>query len=260
MKRIILLEICLIMMLTLVSCGNDANNSLDEVMDELNGANASSIDETESDVSSEITLTAAEIVKREYEKSGEYLFNGTKTEFNYAYPQIVLDQMGVTSINERIKNYCEALIDTELNAMKSNRKLGMTKMSYSAYLKGEILSILIKSEYGYEFTLFEAINLNILTGIEQEKDDIFNAAGLTTTDAAEKIKTAAEDKYVQIHGTIADRDVDDTIDYAKGKSATSIDYDVDMTLYFDEDGNLKAIVRIYKLGGEEYEYHEVMVK
>ena len=83
---------------------------------------------------------------------------------------------------------------------------------------------------------------------------------MTSNDAAEKIKTAAEDKYVQIHGTIADRDVDDTIDYAKGKSATSIDYDVDMTLYFDEDGNLKAIVRIYKLGGEEYEYHEVMVK
>ena len=260
MKKIILLAILLVMIFTLVSCGNGANNSLDEVMDELNGANVSSVDETTSDTSSEIILTAADIVKREYEKSGEYLFNGTKTEFNYAYPQIVLDQVGVASINERIKNYCEALIDTELNAMKASRKLGMTKMSYSAYIKGEILSILIKSEYGYDFTLFEAINLNITTGIEQERNDIFNAAGLTSNDAAEKIKAAAEDKYMQIHGTIADRDVDDTIGYAKGKAATSIDYDVDMTLYFDEDGRLKAIVRIYELGGEEYEYHEVTVK
>lgn len=259
MKRIILLALCLIITVVLISCGS-SSNSLNEVIDELNGANTSSINDVESDISSEITITAADIVKREYEKNGEYLFNETKIEFSYTYPQITLNQVGIDSINERIKNYCEALIDTELNAMKNNKNIGMTKMSYSAYLKDKVLSILIKSEYGYDYTLFNALNLNIETGIELEKNDIFNAAGFTSTDATEKIKAAAEDKYVQIHGTIADREVDDTIDYAKGKSATSIDYDVDMTLYFDESGRLKAIVRIYELGGEEYEYHEVTVK
>ena len=259
MKRIIILGLCLVLIISLVSC-NGSSGSLSEVIDEINSTNTPSVDENGSDVSSEIPITAADIVKREYEKSGEYLFNGTTTSYSYAYPQITLDLAGIASINERIKNYCEALIDTELNAMKSSRKIGMTKMSYSSYVKNQILSILIKSEYGYDFTLYEAINIDISTGIEQEKSEIYNAAGLTSDDAAEKIKQAAEDKYVQIHGTIADRDVDDTIGYAKGKSATSIDYDVDMTLYFDEDGKLKAIVRIYELGGEEYEYHEVTVK
>ena len=259
MKKIILLALCLILTIALVSCGS-SSNSLNEVIDELNSANTSSLVETQSDVSSEITIKAEDIVKREYEKKGEYTFNEVKTEYSYTYPQITLEQTGIASINERIKNYCEALIDTELNAMKNNKNIGMTKMSYSAYVKDKVLSILIKSEYGYDYTLFDAINLNIETGIELEKNDIYNAAGYTSTDAAAKIKAAAEDKYVQIHGTIADRDVDDTIDYAKGKSATSIDYDVDMTLYFDQSGRLKAIVRIYELGGEEYEYYEVTVK
>ena len=259
MKKIILLALCLILTIALVSCGS-SSNSLNEVIDELNSANTPSLVETQSDVSSKITIKAEDIVKREYEKNGEYTFNEVKTEYSYTYPQITLEQTGIASINERIKNYCEALIDTELNAMKNNKNIGMTKMSYSAYVKDKVLSILIKSEYGYDYTLFDAINLNIETGIELEKNDLYNAAGYTSTDAAAKIKAAAEDKYVQIHGTIADRDVDDTIDYAKGKSATSIDYDVDMTLYFDQSGRLKAIVRIYELGGEEYEYYEVTVK
>lgn len=266
-KKLLALLLCAAVLSLFVSCGEKSNATLDEVLAEISpedyassdlGADGSDL--SSSDVSGEVTVTVKDAVKTEYQKSGSYTYSGTKIAYSYKYPQITLSGVNVSEINDDIKSYCQALIDVELSAMNSGRKIGMTDMNYTACVKGEALSLLISSQFGSEYTLYETVNINITTGSELSKNDILNAAGLTSKDGDAKIKAAAESKFTQVHGTVSDRSTDEMIDYEKAKSATSLDYDSDLQLYFAENGSLKAIVRIYKLGGNDYEYYEVSVK
>lgn len=266
-KKLLALFISAAILSLFASCGEKSNATLDEVLAEISPEDYASSDlgsdesdSGSSDMSDEVTVTVKDAVKTEYEKSGSYTFGGKKTSYSYKYPQITLSGVNVSEINDNIKNYCQALINVELSSMNSGRKLGMTNMNYSACVKGEVLSLLISSQYGSEYTLYETVNINITTGGELSKNDILNAAGLTSKDGDAKVRAAAENKFVQVHGTVSDRSADETIAYEKAKSATSLDYDSDLQLYFAENGSLKAIVRVYKLGGDEYEYYEVSVK
>ncbi len=256
MKRCLLWLICAVILFCLVSCGS--SSSLSDVLNEFNSNESQSESQNSDDQKDK--LTVKDVIKVKYEKSGSYVSGNKKSEYSYKYPEIILSDEAFSEFNEQISNYCQALIDVELDQMNNGEDIGLTVMDYTVCLKGDILSVLIRSQYGFDHTLFETVNVNVKTGEELENDAILNAAGLSSEDGEKKIQTAAENKYIQIHGTVSDRDVDETVEYGRGKTATLLDYNDDMSLFFGENGGLKAIVRVYELGGEKYEYYEVSVK
>ncbi|GEM_PF-3891174 len=261
MKRFITLLIAATMLFSIASCGPKTTASLDDVLSDINNkSDVSSVNSSDSAHVSSTPLTVAETVKEDFRATGTYSFSGKTINYSYKYPQLTLPNVSLTEINTRIKNYCSALIDVELKAMAMNSRVDLTEMKYTACIKDNVLSLLISSVYGSEYTLYEAININTDTGAELNKEDLLNAAGMTTTDGMNKIKAAAESKFLQLYGKDTDYLPDEIEAYEKAKKSTSVDFDVDMTLYFNEIGALKAIVRVYEPTGEEYGYHEVSVK
>ncbi len=263
MSRFFTLVLAVCLTFSVTACAPKSNTTLDEIVGEINpDLSQSSSSDMSSNVSSNITLTKDELVKTEYSKKGTYSLSGTKTDYSYEYPQITVPDRNLSKINSRIRNYCTALINVELESMEQNRKIEMTKMSYSACVKNNVLSVVIRSVFGEQFTLYEAVNINIETGNELEKNDVILAAGFTSADGDSRILQAASDKFLQLYGESADYStVDEITAYERAKAATEVDYDVDMTLFFDEDGVLKAVVRIYEpLTDDSYDYFEVKVK
>lgn len=261
MKKFIITLLAATMLFTLASCGPKSSASLGDVLSEINNiSNVSSVSSSDSAEILSTPLTVAETVKEDFHASGTYTYGGKKINYSYKYPQLTLPNVSLTEINSRIKNYCSALIDVELKAMAKNSRVDLTEMKYTACIKDNVLSLLITSVYGTDYTLYEAININTDTGAELNKENILNAAGMTTTDGMDKIKAAAESKFLQLYGKNTDYSTDEIEAYEKAKKSTLLDFDVDMTLYFNEIGALKAIVRIYEPTGEDYGYHEVSVK
>lgn len=249
-------------LVTLSACTPKSNATLDDVINDID-PNYYAVSEAESEVSSEaeVKLDMNEVVKVEFCEKDTYTYDGQKTDYSYEYPRLNLPNVNLTNVNDSIKNYCNALISVEKKAMDEGRQIEMTKMGYSANAKNNVLSVVIRSEFGEQFSLCKAVNISVKTGAELTNNEVILAAGFTSTDGESKILNAAKDKFTQLYGVSDDYNTPDEITaYERAKAATELDFDVDMSLYFDQNGALKAMVRIYEpLTDDSYDYFEVKV-
>ncbi len=251
-----------VLLLGLASCAPKSNATLKDVINEID-PEYYAVSEVSSEASSEeeIKFDLNDVVKVEFCQKDSYKCDGVTTDYSYEYPQLSLPNINLTKINNSIRNYCSALINVETKAMTEGRQIEMTKMSYSASSKFNVLSVIIKSEFGDQFTLTKAINLSVKTGAELTNNDVILAAGFTSADGEAKILNAAKDKFTQLYGESDDYNTPDEITaFERAKAATEVDFDVDMSVFFDQNGELKAMVRIYQpLTDDSYDYFEVKI-
>lgn len=244
------------------ACAPKSNSTLDDVVNDID-PNYYAVSEVSSEVSSEaeVKLDMNEVVKVGFCEKDSYTFDGERIDYSYEYPQLYIPNVNLTKVNDSISNYCNALIGVETKAMNEGRQIEMTKMGYSANAKNNVLSVVIRSEFGDQFTLCKAINISVKTGAELTNNEVILAAGFTSSDGEAKILNAAKDKFTQLYGQSDDYNTPDEITaYERAKAATEVDFDVDMSLFFDQNGSLKAMVRIYEpLTDDSYDYFEVKV-
>ncbi len=265
MKRFIPLLLAVAVMILCAACAPKSNASLQEVINDLNTSSADDISSfnTSSD-DSPIDITVEDAVVSEYKKVGTYVCGNQKVDYSYEYPKITVKTFDVNQINNKIRQYCEALINTELKAMRNEQFIQMTKMGYTACVKNNVLSVTMRMNFEADqlkYTIYNAFNINLRTGAELDKNEVLNAAGYTSTDGEAKIKAAAQNKFTELYGNEYDYDGEELEAYNKALESTLVDYDVDMTLFFDGDEILTAVVRVYNPEDENLSYnYEVKVE
>lgn len=196
--------------------------------------------------------------------------------FDYSVPQIVDDTEDAKEINYLIECLFEDMHNTTQKAAKEGEitaeefdSTGWFQTNYDCYWNGSIASIVIYSTGYYDSdTKYNVYNYDFATGEQLSNEDIFVLKGITGEQFAEDIRRAAVyslDVEIQQffenempltedelwYADVVDEDVQHMYgDYllARAKTIHMDNIDEDVPVYLDENGELKAITRIYNMG------------
>ena len=172
-------------------------------------------------------------------------------------PYINLDSEDAKKANKEIEELHKNLI----KEFKENLGYAQQKMmtndfvtSYNTYINGDILSILIEEDRGYDGKLhnsYYTYNFDIKTGKMLSYEEVYKKAGFTEENISEKVENAirALDIYNETEQSEADKCIQKTIKAYNDRSLKNIGVDgIDAEYYLgyflNEEGKLNIVIYI----------------
>lgn len=172
-------------------------------------------------------------------------------------PYINLDSEDAKKANKEIEELHKNLI----KEFKENIGYAQQKMmtndfvtSYNTYINGDILSILIEEDRGYDGKLhnsYYTYNFDVKTGKMLSYEEVYKKAGFTEENISEKVENAIKtlDVYNETEQSEADKCIQKTIKAYNDRSLKNIGFDgIDAEYYLgyflNEGGKLNIVIYI----------------
>lgn len=174
---------------------------------------------------------------------------GNTYNYSYKIPEFNLESEDAKELNDKIKKDFYKLCENEKTSMADGLSLVVVSVSYETYIKGEILSFLVKALYDSDYTSYGAYSINVATGKAEKVQDFLLLSGLEKEEFIGEIKKAAGDKYKEIYG---DPEGKEYLMYAYDYTVSDDAVNMDMPMFIGENGNLFAVAKIGSVAGAAY--------
>ncbi len=175
-----------------------------------------------------------------------------KGTFSYQIPQFNADSESAKTVNQRIVDDIYPLVESEFDCMSGKSSLLNYSITYNIIEYGNIIAILVKVPYpndimGYYTYSYDFVNDKEVTNIE-----LLAMKGMTEESFVE---TACEMGREYFEELFEGTDVDVMEEYKNciedAKDATS----ADLPMYLDEEGTLKVYIPFPSAAGANWYYH-----
>jgi hypothetical protein len=192
------------------------------------------------------------LVYDQYAKEGEYTESKSSSPYTYAYhvPSINLKSDDAAKINAELNALCMPYINDALDCIKSGVSISTFNIDYHYYENYGTLSLLVRiSRYGDRFKVYV---IDTSSGKKISNTELLAKRSISEEKFLSSVKEFATAEFKQQYagepGTALD-----TERYNKTVDINNINTDTPM--YFDSDGTLCVIAKIYSPAGAEYYYH-----
>lgn len=257
MKRHLCVALILLL-LTLTACNPSS----------LNGANGSvpgESTEQETTTAPEVTTvpetttareyTVADLVSTAYNEKLSWTDGlGNDNVCRFRLPGVSSVIPHADEINDKIFDAFEDSIENERRHKKDNCSNIITSISYTAGLRGGVLSLRVTEETLYDTARTETWNIDIKTGKILNTEEFLAVFGQNGLDLESKLADAASKKFISKWGDPSKKDSFTKERYRKTISSSNL---AKSKFFIKEDGTVYASIRIYSLAGADYSTYTI---
>ncbi|MBP3413585.1 MAG: hypothetical protein J6L81_00085 [Clostridia bacterium] len=208
---------------------------------------------TQSTAPTQDTQPAADLIIESYTLEKDYTDEvGNSYKISYHIPKINISSPDADRINSLIDKSLASTAAAELECMNMGASIFVFDIGYRYYINGDILSLFVYQLSDVEIHIYEAYNINIVTGAEVNPTELLNTVGISP------------DQFIQNAKSILGRNYDSDIpedmkdefyhtQYANTVSDSNVN--LNMPMYLNEKGELCFVGAVYSLAGADYYYH-----
>lgn len=174
-------------------------------------------------------------------------------QISYHVPKINIDSDEADKVNSEIYANCMGNINEELSTMEDGCSPVLVDVSYSTYVYGDVLSIVIEQRLDWDdYIAYQVYNVDIHTGKQLRNSELL---GLVNIDQDTFINTARSCVYDRFKGEVQNykNHVEEVLSLYKD-TVNSDNIEINMPVFLDNDGNINIIATIYSVAGDGYEY------
>lgn len=163
-------------------------------------------------------------------------------EYHYALPRIELEGSMIDDVNLNIARTINPYIAESYDIINQGLSLIVTDISYDAYLNGDVLSLVSKVHFDYDYDIFYVWNINVETAQAVSNDELFTLSGLNADGqsladvTAEAVSNYYFENFTKPTSSEWQAEFDATMD-AENLAET--------LYYLDDDGTLQSIIRLH---------------
>lgn len=255
------LTVALFWMYTYYNSGNNDLNSIDS--NTTNNKAYVDSDNNDSDTTNS-NITNKKVNKVYDDKELVFSsYNNFSSEYSYSIPYINIKSSEVEEINKKIEKNYKELVNEQLDCIKENGYANdVGGLKYNSYVNDNILSLVIKQEFVYEYESYETYNIDIYTGKAVTNSEIIAQKNITEIDLLNKLEELYRKKFIEKYGT---RDTArntvglKSYDASLSETVSRDNYSIDTPMFLDEEGKLNVVAYIYSLAGAKAYYHIINI-
>ena len=204
-------------------------------------------------------LTAETLVTDSFTKEETIEYeDGYSLDVEYHVPEIQLDCVGAKEINKQIAEECKDIIEPE------NEYSYWWKVLYDVYLNGDVLSLVLQkvSEMN-DYSECYTYNLNVATGETMSQKDLLAVVGTDEDTLLTGLRKEAAYTSDQMMASMFEPDYYNSEDLneqflqesyvqcllMKNETISANNITMELSMYLDEDGELRVVTPVYVLAG-----------
>lgn len=234
-------------------------NEVEDIRQQLEDADEGS--DTEENTSEEESLlpllTLEEYVTDFLNESSVYKDSvGNDNAFSYRVPQINIDSHDAEIINSEINNRFASVYDELLENKKKGVSNDIIRIDYKAYLNGDILSVSVWKVYSWEYTDYNAYNINARTGKRLSNADLIGMTGYNNDEFYEFLKKLNTEYFENMYNNYSLPDYEYFYQYNISDELLNLD----IPMYIGEDGYLYVVSNIASVAGASSYEHIINTK
>lgn len=189
---------------------------------------------------------------------------GSGTTSEWTVPKIMLPNAEISSINDEIwENLYEKLFQAATADAAAGSPVG-DGVSYQWAVNGDILSLWVEANpMPWAWTEYYVYNISITKGERLEDQEVYSAAGLSSSEYYERVRQAAGSSFWNFGGDYSNADLlemfGNMLDYFNAQLENTIaEENVRQAKPFlDTDGHLCVVVPVYSMAGADYYWQEI---
>lgn len=182
-------------------------------------------------------------------------YNKYASEYSYSIPKININSQDVILINNEI----EGLI-TETKTSVEDESGWYVNIGYESYINGDVLSLVIDKNTGYDYTDYVVYNVNIKTGKKYSNEELVSLKGFKLDEFLNKLPGLYEKKFKEGYaGDNTDIINDSFYQERLNKTVSEENYGMHNPMFLDDNGNINIVAKIYKTAGGEAPYSEIII-
>lgn len=250
MKRMILILLAAVLLLSLAACGGRKNTWQRKndggITDHLTGDDGADND----------SAPAYEVPQIEelYSEDFDYTdMNGIDGHFTYHVPQIVADTQGAKNINSAIRDAYEPIIADVRESVDSHSMVFYLSITWETYQYGNILSLVVSEKGAMEVDRYNVYLYDIASGQHLATADLLAALNISETAFLDALRQAAAERFDGQYRTIPANSEEF---WAERREWTLSDENININVpaYADAFGTLYVVLPIGSIAGAgEYE-------
>jgi len=180
-------------------------------------------------------------------------YNKYANEYSYSIPKININSQDVIAINSEI----EKLI-TETKTGIEDESFWYVNIGYKTYINGDILSLVIDKNTGYDYTDYVVYNVNMKTGKKYSNEELIILKGYSTNEFLNKLPELYKKQYMGEY--ITEEQLNSSIHSVPyNKTISKENYSINEPMFLDDNGNVNIVAKIYKAAGGTAPYSEIIV-
>lgn len=201
-----------------------------------------------------IQVNANGIVYTDFEKKGE--------GYSYSIPKINIDSKDVENINneieekiikevkKQIKEYKKLKKENKNNQEEVSYAFTPCDISYKYYINDEILSVVIKFGFPYEYVEYTVYNVNIKTGKKIKNEEILGYKGILPENFSNKLPEIFGDFYKENSGNMnEENELYEEYKKQYERTISKENCNINNYMFLDNEGNINIVAKIYTMAG-----------
>lgn len=209
--------------------------------------------DTQSTASVQDTQPTADIVIEAYTLEKDYIDDvGNNYKISYHIPKINISSADVDRINSLIDKSLMSTAAAELECMNMGASIFVFDIGYRYYINGDILSLFVYQLSDIEIQIYEAYNINIVTGAEVTPTELLNTAGISPDQFIQNAKSILGQNY---DSDIPEDMKDEFYNTQYENTISDSNVNLNMPMYLNENGELCFVGAIYSIAGADCYYH-----
>ena len=182
-------------------------------------------------------------------------YNKYASEYSFTIPKININSQDVIAINNEI----EELIKETKTAIQ-DESFWHVNIGYETYINGDVLSVVIDKNTGYDYTNYMVYNINIKTGKKYSNEELVSLKGFSVNEFLDKLPELYEKKFKEGYSA-EDNDIINNSFYQEryNKTVSKENYGMHNPMFLDDNGNINIVGKIYKMAGGEAPYSEIII-
>ena len=244
------LSIALLLSL-LCACGQQPQQPKTDSTDSVQSPDSTQSPDTDHEESMILLPESKEVsISELYSEDGVCIdLGGAEMKYSYHVPQIEDDTPDAALINEEIATLYGEIVKISLEGVKNNGVPGCNIITYESYRSGDILSLVIKCAYYYEyFEEFGTYNYDTAKGVRLTNEDILAMKDVTQEQYLYAVRCAAvkcyDDQYFPIWEDFGGISLQGAYQERRSWTLSIKNITLDLPLYLDSDGVIHTIAAI----------------
>ena len=178
--------------------------------------------------------------------------NNNETHVHYQIPAFDANTADAKRLNEMMYKKIMDHVEREIAGIEGEEPFYAvcTTASYESYLNGDLLSVVAKTNWEGDIEHYVVANLDCSSGKEATRAQLLAAAGLSEKEFVERAAAAAGAYFLELF-----QNPDLTTSFIKEryeKTMAAENFGASLPLFFNGEGKLCMVTRIYCLAGTEF--------
>lgn len=209
------------------------------------------------DDTAELPEDLHELVVEDFSAQDRYTDDcGNVMDYSYSIPRLNANTQGARAINAAIGKQTEELRQWAEEHEDGGYSISVYSLSYEVYVWQDVVSVVIKRSYTYDYTEYFVYCYDSATGCKLDTATLLGKLGVSEADFLDACRTKFREKYQALTGSMPEAERSqyekDFPDYLPDSPKR---VNLELAVYPDESGELIAVAPITSWVGAGYYYY-----